>query len=168
MSQPLICANDLVVTCHYIVKNEHNVEVDKTPNDAPFSFLFGSRNIVQGLEEKLEGKPVGWKGSITVENAYGDSIIDLCQEVPRDLFIGLPDDVKLEVGLNFVAETQSGPIPVRVTKIEDDRVTVDANVSLAGLTLTYWIEILDIRKATIEELAVGHPLDAEDPTRVAM
>ena len=45
---------------------------------------------------------------------------------------------------------------VTVTKVEDDKITVDANHPLAGETLHFSVNIESIRKAEAEELSHGH------------
>ena len=46
----------------------------------------------------------------------------------------------------------------KTPEVDEAQVTVDANHPLAGETLTYEIEILEVREATRAELAKGHPL----------
>ena len=49
-----------------------------------------------------------------------------------------------------------------IVDVTDDEVIVDGNHPLAGLTLLFDVEILDVRKATEEEIAQGHVQQAED------
>jgi FKBP-type peptidyl-prolyl cis-trans isomerase SlyD len=75
--------------------------------------------------------------------------------VPRDAF---PDDVDLEVGMQFFAPGPRGkPIPVWVVKLAKDEVTIDHNHPLAGATLHFDVEVVAIRDATADELDHGHP-----------
>jgi FKBP-type peptidyl-prolyl cis-trans isomerase SlyD len=67
--------------------------------------------------------------------------------------------------MQFEAQTgQGGSVPVTVTAITDELVTVDGNHPLAGKNLTFEVSIEDIRDATAEELEQGHILDASEPT----
>jgi FKBP-type peptidyl-prolyl cis-trans isomerase SlyD len=43
-----------------------------------------------------------------------------------------------------------------VVEVTDDEVTVDGNHPLAGKTLTFNCTVIDVRKATEEELEHGH------------
>lgn len=162
MSETLTIGTDKVVTLTYKVYNDKNQLVDSADNDSPFQYLHGHGNIVPGLEHQLQGLKVGYKGTLSVPNAYGEVIPELIQEVDRSLFTGLPEGVELEVGLNFLAATQNGDVPVRVTKIDGDKVVVDANLDLAGQTLTFEVEILGIRDATIDELALGMSVSEDE------
>ena len=51
--------------------------------------------------------------------------------------------------------------PVWIKKVEDDTVYVDANHPLAGVTLHFDVEIVDIRDASEDEISQGRP-DASD------
>lgn len=161
MTEALIIETDKVVTLIYKVFNENKELVDSTDRDAPFQYLHGHSNIVPGLEAQLTGLAAGYSGTISVPNAYGETVPELVQVVDRKLFTGLPEGQELAVGLSFLASTAGGDIPVRVTKIEGDKVTVDANLELAGQTLTFEVEIVGVRNATIDELALGYPASVE-------
>lgn len=152
---------DRVVTLAYKVYNDQQQLVDSADKNTPFQYLHGHANIVPGLESQLQGLSVGYKGNLVVPNAYGEIIPELIQEVDKSLFTGLPEGVELEVGLNFLAATANGDVPVRIVKIKDDRVTVDANLDLAGQTLTFEVEVLGVRNATIDELALGLTVNNE-------
>ena len=73
----------------------------------------------------------------------------------RDVF---PDDVDIEVGMHFGAEGPDGDVvPVWVTKIDGDQLTIDLNHPLAGKTLHFEVSIEAVRDATDEERTHGHP-----------
>ena len=63
---------------------------------------------------------------------------------------------ELEVGMQFQAQTAHGTIPVVITEIDGDEVTVDGNHPLAGEALHFDIEIVDVREASVEEVLHGH------------
>jgi len=77
----------------------------------------------------------------------------LIQVVPKAAFQGVD---KIEVGMEFQAQTAQGPLGVVISKIENDEVTVDGNHPLAGQTLHFAIEVTEVRDASVEELAHGH------------
>ena len=87
------------------------------------------------------------------EDAYGVPNPALQQLVTRDRFQDVDD---LQVGMQFQANTEQGPISVRVAKIEGEQVTVDGNHPLAGQQLHFDVEVVDIRVATEEEISHGH------------
>jgi len=52
-------------------------------------------------------------------------------------------------------------IPLVITAVGEETVTVDANHALAGKTLHFEISIRAVREATEEELAHGHVHDGD-------
>ena len=63
----------------------------------------------------------------------------------------------IEVGMQIEAKTgQGGNVPVTVTAVTDEIVTVDGNHPLAGKNLTFEVSIEEVRDATEEEQAHGH------------
>jgi FKBP-type peptidyl-prolyl cis-trans isomerase SlyD len=59
-------------------------------------------------------------------------------------------------GVEVQAETPDGPLSFMVVAVEGDEVVLDANHPMAGKTLTFDVEILEVRAATEEEIAHGH------------
>jgi len=55
-----------------------------------------------------------------------------------------------------VAQTEYGQMPFSVTEIEGDQVTIDYNHQMAGKTLRFEVEVIEVRNASEEELAHGH------------
>ena len=120
------------------------------------AYLHGAGNIIPGLEKALEGKSVGDQMVVEVsaEEGYGPVQEELIQEVPRSSFQGVES---IEVGMQFEAQTgQGGAVPVTVTLVTDETVTVDGNHPLAGKDLNFDVTIADVREATAEELEHGH------------
>ncbi len=146
--------NDKVALIEYVLTNEHGEQIDAS-NGQPLAYLHGHHNLIPGLESKLEGKSVGDKftANIEADKAYGERDEALVQTVPNSMFQGVED---LEVGMRFEAQSEQGMHSVEITNIEGDQVTVDGNHPLAGMSLTFEVEIMDIREATAEELDHGH------------
>lgn len=145
-----------VVTMHYQLKDAEGQLLDSSEGQDPLVYLHGAQNIIIGLEEQLEGRQQGDELSavVTPEKGYGMPVEALVQEVPKAAF---GEDIdKVEVGMRFQAETEQGPVPVVVTAIENDLVTVDGNHPLAGKELHFHVSITDIRDATAEEIEHGH------------
>ena len=143
-----------VVAFHYSVSDEEGVQLDSSSGKAPLTYLHGANNIIKGLERALEGKTTGESLQVTIppEDAYGEHMDALVENVPKDAF----GDNQVEVGMRFEAQTNQGPISVVVTEVQDDSVTVDGNHPLAGKSLTFDVTIEDIREATEEEVEHGH------------
>ncbi|WP_144395491.1 peptidylprolyl isomerase [Pleionea sediminis] len=146
---------DKVVSMHYTVKNSDGDVIDSSEGRDPLLYMQGHRNIIPGLENALEGKAIGDKVEATIApaEAYGEVIEELIQDVPRSAFEGVD---KLEVGMNFQAQSEQGPVNVVIKEVSEEKVTVDGNHPLAGQTLNFNVEVVEVRDATEEELSHGH------------
>ena len=144
-----------VITIHYTLTNNNDKVIDQSGAGEPLVYLHGSGNIISGLEQALAGKVAGDKLNVTIppEDAYGVRMDDRIQTVPRSMFQGID---QIETGMQFNAEGNTGPVMVTVTKIEADEITIDGNHPLAGETLTFDVEVADIRDATEDEIEHGH------------
>ena len=57
----------------------------------------------------------------------------------------------------FEFNTPDGPLSAMVIEVAEATVTIDCNHPLSGITLNFEVTIKDVRQATAEELAHGHP-----------
>lgn len=148
-----------VVTMHFTVSAPDGTQIDSSKESEPMVFLQGSHYLIQGLEEHLEGKQAGDKFKLDVEPelAYGERHDTLVQEVPKSMFEGM----EISSGMTFRATTDEGEQSVMILDVDDETVVVDGNHPLSGITLTFDVEVLDVRKATDEEIAHGHPHSPE-------
>lgn len=146
---------DSAVTIHYTLKDDAGEIMDSSVSAEPLIYLHGHGNLVPGLERELEGKEAGDTLNVTLSPAdgYGEYDKSLVQQVPRRALEGIPN---IRVGLRLQTQTSDGPRTVIVKNIIGDMVTLDANHPLAGKTLSFEIEIVDVRQATEEELSHGH------------
>ena len=144
-----------VVTIQYTLTDDSGTVLDQAGAEQPLVYLHGAGNIIPGLEKALTDKQSGDQLDVTIapEDAYGERVESMVQTVPRNMFQGIDS---IEPGMRFQAEGNTGPVLVSVTKVEDDQVTIDGNHPLAGETLTFAVEIADVREATSEELEHGH------------
>jgi len=152
----MIIKQNSVVSIDYELKNAEGEVLDSSDGQQPLVYLQGANNIIVGLEEQLEGKTVGDELSVVVEpdKGYGMPVEALVQQVPVSAFGGEID--KVEVGMRFQAETQQGPVPVVVTAVENEMVTVDGNHPLAGQQLHFAVAVKEVRDASAEEIEHGH------------
>jgi len=147
-------ADGTVVAMDYALKDDEGTLIDQSQPGQPMVYLHGHRNIIPGLEAALAGKLAGETAEVRVdpENGYGEINPALEQVVPKERFQGVED---LQAGMQFQANTDQGPVSVRVVKVEDDDVTVDGNHPLAGKHLNFNVTIQEVRVATEEEIAHG-------------
>ncbi|MBA2778540.1 FKBP-type peptidyl-prolyl cis-trans isomerase [Billgrantia kenyensis] len=155
-----------VVTLHYVLSDAQGQVLDDSRARAkPLEYLHGHDNIMVGLERALTGLEVGDTQEVTLapEEAYGARNEALVQQVGRNAF---PLD-DLAPGMRFQTPGDDGPQIVTVLEVRDGSVLVDTNHPLAGQTLCYAVEVLEVREANRAELAKGHPLpDGVEPSQV--
>jgi FKBP-type peptidyl-prolyl cis-trans isomerase SlyD len=149
-------ARNSVVTISYSLFDAQGELIEKSP--APVTYLHGGYdNIFPLVEQALQGKQAGDKASVKLEpaDAFGDYDEDLLRVEPRDQF---PDT--LEIGMQFEGipgeEPDADAEIFTVTDIADGKVVLDANHPLAGLSLVFECEVLEVREASEEELEHGH------------
>lgn len=143
-----------VFTLNYWLKNPNGEVVDTSEGGEPMVFIEGSRLVIPGLQKAVEGRSVGDRLDVTIppELAYGEHQKDLVNEVPASMFDGI-DEVK--PGMKFQTNTGEQTQVVQVVSVKDGKVIIDANHPLAGLTLNFEIEIINIREANQDEIASG-------------
>jgi FKBP-type peptidyl-prolyl cis-trans isomerase SlyD len=142
--------NETVVTIHYTLTDAKGVVLDSSADEEPLSFVHGAGTMIPGLEKALLGKSPGesMKISVAPADGYGLRDEDLVQKVPRKNF---PiEDV--EVGMHFQTRSPNGTRIVTVLATDDENITVDANHPLAGATLNFDVQVLEVRAATPEDL----------------
>ena len=138
----------------YTLTDETGETLDAS-NGNPLAYLHGHGNLIPGLEKELAGKTVGDKFTTTVPAAegYGERVDALVQTVPNTMFQGVEE---LEIGMRFEAQSEQGMHSVEITAVDGDQVTVDGNHPLAGIALTFDIEVIGVRAATDEEIEHKH------------
>ncbi len=148
-------AENSVVSIHYTLTNSTGEVLDSSEGQEPLAYLQGASNIIPGLEAALTGKTVGEKLTVTVQpdEAYGPMRDELVQKVGHENFQGVDE---IHEGMQFMAQAPWGEQPVTVIKVEEDGITLDGNHPLAGQTLTFAVEIVEVRSASEEELSHGH------------
>ena len=128
---------------------------------SPITYLHGGYDgIFPMVEEALHNKEIGHICLVYMEpaNTFGEYDSDLVRMEPRDAF---PDDIV--VGMQFEGDDEEDSDDViifTVTDIADDKVVVDGNHPLAGMTLRFDCTVTDVRSATTEEISHGHVHDA--------
>lgn len=150
-----------VVSFHYTLRNPEGRVLDTSQGGDPIVFLEASGMIIDGLDEALREAKPGDKLNVEVppEKGYGQPDPSQIQPVSRDR-IPVPGDIK--VGDQFQTGPNPGDPVVRVVGVEGDQIRLDANHPMAGLQLTFEVEVMQARPARDEEISQGKPLPIED------
>lgn len=144
-----------VVQIHYTLKDDQGETLDSSVNQGPLPYIHGIGALIPGLEKVLLGKQAGDKFSTVVAPAdgYGEYDADQVFQVPAD---GFQEDDELELGMQVQLDSEHGPAIATVTKIDGEEVTLDLNHPLAGVSLHFDVEVVEVREATRQELDHGH------------
>ncbi|MDM8547377.1 FKBP-type peptidyl-prolyl cis-trans isomerase [Candidatus Venteria ishoeyi] len=148
-----------VVFITYSIKNQQGEFFESS--DVPVGYIQGSdKGLFLPVEAALEGKMVGEQVSVTLmpNEAYG----------PRDPSLSFTDDMSNvppefhRIGAEVQFQNEQGESKTfYVTKIENGKLTVDANHPLAGQNVTFYVKVADVRNPTAEEIKTGEP--EQDP-----
>ena len=139
--------NGDTVRIHYTGTLLDGTKFDSSEGRDPLEFEVGSGHVIAGLDVALPGMTVGEKKTVQAPctQAYGPINPGLPQAVPRNT---IPDDVPLELGMQLQMQTPEGQVlMVRVVDMGEEEVTLDANHALAGMDLTFDIELVSIETA---------------------
>jgi FKBP-type peptidyl-prolyl cis-trans isomerase SlyD len=152
----LLIGDNLVVSMHYKLTDTDGNVLDSSEGTEPLAYLHGAGNIIPGLEKALVGKVQGDSLQVEVapEEAYGELASELIQVVDKAAFQGAES---VDAGMMFETQAPDGSVQrITVKQVEGDEVTIDANHPLAGMHLTFNVDIVDVRAASEEEIAHGH------------
>ncbi len=109
----------------------------------PVELTIGEEEVVPGLEKALIGMAPGEKKTVRLvsEEAYGERDEEMVMEVDRG---EIPEDIAPEIGQTLELTDEEGEaFLVTVTNITETEVVLDANHPLAGVDITYEIELVD-------------------------
>ncbi|MBN1377125.1 peptidylprolyl isomerase [Candidatus Woesearchaeota archaeon] len=133
-----------IVNIEYEGSLEDGTVFDSTEKHGkPLEFEIGSKKVIKGFEEAVMDMEKGEEKKITLkpEEAYGNPNPDLIKEIPREK---LPKEQEPKKGMILGMMLPNGhQIPARITKVEEDKVTIDLNHPLAGKTLNFDIKLVD-------------------------
>lgn len=155
----LTVTGDIIASVHYKGTLPENGDVfDSSEGREPLTFLVGHKQMIPGFEEEIMGAKVGETREFTLsaERAYGERDDTAVLEIPRAQFAQLEEEASLEVGMQLVAQMPHGPSPFTITALTEEAVTADFNHTLAGQALTFSVEIVELRKASDDEISHGH------------
>lgn len=148
-------AHNTVIRFHYTLSDPSGTELESSRGGKPVAALVGHRNLITGLEQALIDQEAGATVRVTVppEQGYGARQDNLLQRLPKKYF---KDAGRLRPGMTTVLSTREGPRPVTVHKVGMSVVDVDLNHPMAGRTLVFEVELLEVRAAAHEEVSHGH------------
>ena len=148
-------ANNTVVTFHYQLSEIGGDYTEDSTTGDPLLYLHGHRGILPGLEDAMLGRSAEdtFSVEITPEQGYGLRKDDGLQRVPIK---HLTSKGKPRAGNIVQVNTARGEVKATVMKVGKFSVDIDTNHPLAGKHLRFDVQIVDVREATMEEVAHRH------------
>jgi peptidylprolyl isomerase len=132
------------VKVHYTGKFEDGEVFDSSEGREPLEFTLGEGNVIPGFDNGVIGMDLNDKKSITIppDDAYGQRRDDMVLEVKKTDF---PENITPELGQQLQMTNPNGQaVNVVITDVKEETVTLDANHPLAGKTLVFEIELVEI------------------------
>ena len=144
-------AENCVVSFHYTLKDETGAQLENSSEGGqPMTYLHGRDSLLKGLEDAAG---TAFSVTLTPELAFGELRTDSELRVPISQLRG---SKKWESGMEAVIQTPNGHQQVTIVKVGHTMATVDTNHPMAGKTLVFDVQIIEVRAASHEELSHGH------------
>lgn len=152
-------AHNKLVYITYSILDARGMVVEQ--HDVPVGYVQGANSgILPAIESAVAGRKTGERVEISLTPEEGYGLRDESLVFTDDLD-NVPEQFR-RVGAEVMFENASGETKVfYVTAIEDGKLTLDGNPSLAGQSVTCLVNVIDIREATPEEIRNGRPLDVQ-------
>jgi peptidylprolyl isomerase len=134
------------VFVHYRGTLDNGEEFDSSRGRDPLEFIVGEGMIIPGFEAAVRGRSKGDEISVKIppEEAYGRRNEEMVIIVPRS---EVPKNIAPEEGMWLQISLDAGELDVVVSRVSDEEVELDGNHPLAGKTLNFAIEIVDVKSA---------------------
>lgn len=139
------------VTLHFALTFTDGQVIDSTFDKQPATLEIGDENLPENFEAYLKGLVAGDRKTFEVppEKGFGQRNPNNLQTFKRHEFSA---DMVLEAGVMIsFADARQAELPGVVSRVEGDEVEVDFNHPLAGRTLVFEVEIIDV-----EPVATAH------------
>ena len=153
MPSQKICRNKAVQFTYTILDDAGNV-VEQV--DLPVNYVHGasSMGLIERVERAMEGCVVGQSIEVDIPPSEGFGEYDSDLTFTDDIDNVPPQFRKVGAEVEM-ANGEGESKTFVVSKIEDDKLTVDGNHPLAGKTAKFKVKVLDVRDATAEEIRNG-------------
>lgn len=136
------------VSVTYTGMFENKTVFQTNVNTTPLSFTLGSGKVIPGFDAAVTGMKKNEEKTVNIpyDQAYGSYDPRLVLSLPKSKFTS--DETIIPGQQIYIQSTiDQSVIPVTVINITSSNVTVDANSPLVGQNLTFYIKVLDIKKA---------------------
>ena len=137
------------VKLHFAIRLQDGAEVDSTFGQQPAEFVVGDGNLLPGFEQSLFGLSAGEQRSITIppEKGFGMPNPQNEQRFLREQF---DRELDLQPGLVIsFSDAANTELPGVIKSVEGESVIVDFNHPLAGKTLQFDVQIIQVDRVSV-------------------
>ena len=145
-----------IISVHYTLTDDNNELIDSSyESGEPMVYLHERGQMIRAFERAISKAEVGQTltSNLSPSEGYGLRNVNNVQRIPMKY---LKHEGKLTLGKSIHVNTDNGVKPGSIIKVGKFNVDVDMNHPLAGKNLNFNVEIIDIRKATEQEISHGH------------
>lgn len=132
------------IRVHYTGKLTDGTQFDSSEGREPLEFTVGTGMVIPGFDTGVIGMEIGETRTIEIpaKDAYGEMSEEMIVATPRGEFGA---DFTAEIGEQLLIQLGDGnQIPVTITQIDENTVTLDANHKLAGKDLIFIVSLVEI------------------------
>ena len=152
MTDTMIIGADSEVILHFDLKLEDGSAADSTRvNNKPAKMVMGDGSLTANFEACLLGLKKGDKKAFTLNanDAFGEPNPNNVHYMEKSRF---GSDLKIEEGMILAFSQPDGSeIPGIIRSVAGDSVTVDFNHPLAGQTVIFDVEIIDVNPGNSQQ-----------------
>ena len=136
------------VSFHYTLRDDSEAIVDASSPEEPAYYVHGRNELPPGLEAAFAGRQPG--DSFTVDlksaDAFGKHDGRAPRAVPAELF---SETEAPYVGMPVTPDSEEGEAPslMWVIQVGRDSVLLDTNHPLAGMDISYHVEVVSVTEA---------------------
>ena len=129
---------------------------DQAGKDQPLEYVHGHGMLLPRFEQEVEGKEPGetFEFTLSPEEGYGEYKLEYKFDIPKEAFMsdGVLQEQFLQVGAIVpMLDGRGNVVRGTVAAVGAEKVTMDFNHPMAGKTLHFTGEVVDVREAPAEE-----------------
>ena len=131
------------ISIEYTLALDDGTQADSNVGQEPLVYQHGANQILPALEQALLGLAVNDTKHVTIspKDGYGDVDPKNVKQVALE---EIPEAARKIDAVLIGVDEDGNQVPVRVQKVEAEKVTLDLNHPLAGRTLIFDVKILKI------------------------
>jgi len=144
-------ANGNTVSVHYRGTLNDGAEFDSSrQRGETLTFLVGSGQMIAGFDAAVLGMTIDEIKNISIspEEAYGELNPKAVQEISKESF---PPEFEFVIGATVQGQGPNGPVLAKIISEQEEIAILDFNHPLAGETLNFEIEMVNITDSNDNE-----------------